>query len=111
MAASGRASSFASPEELDLLHGIERLTRAPSPRGEVPRESPVFQAELARAAAAQADPGAGARPAGMNRNRRRAAAHNARRAAGAAGAAKPAEGGASSPKPKLVGSWGPKRRR
>jgi ATP-dependent RNA helicase RhlE len=109
MAASGRASSFASPEELDLLRGIERLTRAPIPRGEVPRESPAFRAELERAAAAQADPGAGARPAGMNRNRRRAAAHNARRAAGGAPAS--ASGGASPAKPRLVGSWGAKRRR
>ena len=109
MAASGRASSFASPEELDLLRGIERLTRAPIPRGEVPRESPAFQAELERAAAAQADPGAGARPAGMNRNRRRAAAHNARRAE--AGAPASASGGANPAKPRLVGSWGGKRRR
>jgi ATP-dependent RNA helicase RhlE len=107
MAASGRASSLASPEELDLLRGIERLTRATIPRGEVPRGSPAFQAELERAAAAQADPGAGVRPAGMNRNRRRAAAHHARRAAGDASTS----ASANTAKPRLVGSWGPKRRR
>jgi ATP-dependent RNA helicase RhlE len=85
-------------------------------------------------------PGPDARPAGMNRNRRRAAAHSARRDGGAGSApakskatghashgrsgasasAPPARashgrGGASasssSGKPKLVGSWGSKRRR
>jgi ATP-dependent RNA helicase RhlE len=35
--ASGRASSFASPEELPLLRDIERLTRSEIPRTEVPR--------------------------------------------------------------------------
>jgi ATP-dependent RNA helicase RhlE len=127
MAASGRASSFASPEELDLLRGIERLTRAELPRGEVPRGSAVFQAELERSAAAQADPGPNAPRAGMNRNRRRAAAHNAkhgrtprhggprgadaRRTGGEAG--DPGGGAQAAPagKPKLVGSWGGKRRR
>ena len=48
--ASGRASSFASPEEAPLLRDIERLTRKAIPRSEVPRNSAVFQAELARAA-------------------------------------------------------------
>ncbi|WP_083779841.1 DEAD/DEAH box helicase [Anaeromyxobacter sp. K] len=131
MAASGRASAFASPEELDLLRDIERLTRAPIPRAEVPREHATFQAELQRADAAQANPGPGARPAGMNRNRRRAAAHRDRLAGGkgAEGAATagerapraqpaasaprrsaPAAAGAGS-KPRRVGSWGPKKRR
>jgi len=82
MAASGRASTFASPEEADLLRGIERLTRSPLRRAELPRDRPAFVAELSRAAAAQASPGPGARPAGMNRNRRRAAAHNATRSGG-----------------------------
>ena len=40
-AASGRASSFTSPEEQDLLHAIERLTRSTIPRAEVPREVEV----------------------------------------------------------------------
>ncbi|HYG69088.1 MAG TPA: C-terminal helicase domain-containing protein, partial [Anaeromyxobacteraceae bacterium] len=115
--ASGRASSFASPEELDLLQGIERLTRAKLPRAELPRESSVFQTELARATAAERDPGPNARPAGLNRNRRRAAAHAARRASGGGAApAKAAAAGSGAPpapasKPRIVGSWGPKRRR
>ncbi|MBL8952113.1 MAG: DEAD/DEAH box helicase, partial [Myxococcaceae bacterium] len=50
-AASGRASSFVSPEEAPLLRDIERLTRVPLPKAEVPRGSEVFkQAMAARAA-------------------------------------------------------------
>jgi ATP-dependent RNA helicase RhlE len=133
--ASGRASSFASPEELPLLRDIERLTRAQIPRTEVPRGSEVFKAELERAAAAQADAGPGSRVAGLNRNRRRAAAHNARGATegrpahahaaephGHAGHARPSSGpaaegghasagGGSAAKPRQVGSWAPRRRR
>ncbi len=52
-AASGRASTFASPEEVGLLRDIERYLRAPVPEAEVPRDSPVFQAEANR----QANPG------------------------------------------------------
>ncbi|MFO0583834.1 MAG: DEAD/DEAH box helicase [Anaeromyxobacter sp.] len=132
MAASGRASSFASPEEADQLRDIEKLTRRQLPRAEVPRDREVFKAELARAASAQANPGPDARPAGMNRNRRRAAAHNVlRQAQGGQGrggghghGGRPAQGGGHAPssggaapspspggKPKLVGSWGGKRRR
>lgn len=48
MDASGRASSFVSPEEIDLLRGIEKLTRTQVPRAEVPRSSERFQAELRR---------------------------------------------------------------
>ena len=125
--ASGRASAFAAPEEADLLRGIEKLTRKPLPRAEVPRASAVFQAEVTRAATAQAHPGASARPAGLNRNRKRAAAHQVRRNTGghaphpaaAASGAEPVRAaphgahaaGGGSPKPRQVGSWGPKRRR
>jgi len=49
-AASGRASSFAAPDELPLLRDIDRFTRTPVPRAEVPRDSPVFQ-DHARGAA------------------------------------------------------------
>jgi ATP-dependent RNA helicase RhlE len=42
-AASGRASSLVSPEEMGLLKDIERLTRTEIPRAPVPRDSPVFQ--------------------------------------------------------------------
>jgi ATP-dependent RNA helicase RhlE len=52
-AASGRASSFVSPEEVPLLRDIERLTRTEVPRADVPRDSPIFKAEAAR----QANPG------------------------------------------------------
>jgi len=48
-AASGRASSFAAPDELPLLRDIDRFTRTPVPRAEVPRDHPVFQ-DHARAA-------------------------------------------------------------
>jgi ATP-dependent RNA helicase RhlE len=128
--ASGRASAFAAPEEAELLRGIEKLTRRPIARAEVPRGSATFQAELARAASAQAHPGPGARPAGINRNRRRAAAHNARRGGERSEAGTRAGGSTSTPRPahaaprasggapaatpgkaRIIGSWGPKRRR
>jgi ATP-dependent RNA helicase RhlE len=105
-AASGRASTFTSPEERELLSAIERLTRAPIPRADVPRDAEVFRSELSRAAAAQADPGPGATHA-SHRARRPA------RAGGRPGAAPPradAGAGSTSP-PRLVGSWGGKRRR
>src|SRR5213078_2973012 len=41
--ASGRASSFAAPDEHDLLRGIEKLTRKTVDRAKVPRESELFQ--------------------------------------------------------------------
>ncbi|MFT3838640.1 MAG: DEAD/DEAH box helicase [Myxococcaceae bacterium] len=44
--ASGRASSFCSPDEAGLLKDIERFTHKPIARAQVPRESPVFKAEL-----------------------------------------------------------------
>ncbi len=113
MAASGRASSFASPEEADLLRGIERLTRAAVPRAEVPRESAIFQAELSRAVEARAHAGpvrhgAPRRPATV-----RPHAHAAHQ--GAAGQARPAGGerawSAAGGKPRLVGAWRPRRHR
>jgi len=112
MAASGRASSFASPEEADLLRGIERLTRVAVPRAEVPRESAIFQAELSRAVEARAHAG----PSGRGAARRPAArphAHEAHR--GAAGHSRPAGGeparDAAGGGPRLVGSWRPRRHR
>ena len=44
--ASGRASSFASPEETDLLRGIEKFTRATVKRTAVPREDPGFKGHI-----------------------------------------------------------------
>jgi ATP-dependent RNA helicase RhlE len=117
MAASGRASSFAAPEEMDQLRGIERLTQKALPRAEVPRSSATFQTELARAASAQADPGDRAESRGPNRNQRRAAAHN--KGGGGRGGksggrpgSRPATAQASGEpgKPKSLGTWGPKRR-
>jgi ATP-dependent RNA helicase RhlE len=128
MEASGRASSFAAPDEQVQLRDIERLTRKQIPRHEVPRDSETFKTELKRAAEGQAHPGASAQPAGFNRNRRRAAAHNEQRGAGGQGAShgssrkpesgssRPASGGrpggeGSGPrKSTTVGSWKPKRR-
>ncbi len=50
-AASGRASSFVSPEEEPLLRDIERLTKTEVPRAKVPRESEIFQKAMAAEAA------------------------------------------------------------
>ena len=117
-AASGRASSFSAPEERDLLHAIERLTRVVLPRGEVPRDAGTFQAELSRAAAAQADPGPSqprhrTQPPPAARARRRGEPRPQRTGspraqhADAAGGAGAGDGA----KPRRVGSWGPKRPR
>ena len=48
--ASGRASSFASPEEHDLLRGIEKFTRKAVERATVPREHDAFRSEVKRVA-------------------------------------------------------------
>jgi ATP-dependent RNA helicase RhlE len=119
-AASGRASSFASPEEHDLLRGIERLTRVELPRAEVPRESAAFTAELERSRAARASSGPpqpqGARRGGGRSHggahARGAGRHTPARDGGGSGrgAGSAATGGGTA-KPKLVGSWGGKRRR
>src|SRR5712664_3822868 len=72
--ASGRASSFASPEEHDLLRGIEKLTRRSVTRAAVPRESAAFRAEVLRASDArerQQHAGGGARRHGPKSGRRR----------------------------------------
>jgi ATP-dependent RNA helicase RhlE len=53
-AASGRASSFAAPEEVPLLRDIDRFTRTPVPRAEVPRDNPVFRDHARDAAEAPA---------------------------------------------------------
>jgi ATP-dependent RNA helicase RhlE len=57
-AASGRATSFAEPEDKVELLAIEKLIGRPLPRGVVPRESPIFTAELERRKAQERDPGA-----------------------------------------------------
>jgi ATP-dependent RNA helicase RhlE len=134
-AASGRASSFASPEEKDLLRGIEKLTRVELARAEVPRTSAAFTAELERSRAAGATSGpsrphggghgrphrggahGGARPAahGGHAGHAHAAASDGHHAAaghsGGHASGGHGSGGHATPKAKLVGSWGPKRRR
>jgi ATP-dependent RNA helicase RhlE len=55
--ASGRASSFAAPEETPMLEAIEKLTRAAVPRAEVPRDTNVFRDAIAAEKARQSDPG------------------------------------------------------
>jgi ATP-dependent RNA helicase RhlE len=135
-AASGRASSFAAPEEKDLLRGIERLTRVDLPRAEVPRESAAFTAELERSRTARSSSGPrqanGARHGRPHRSGG-GGGHGGGRSGGHGGHARPASSGGGghagaghsggghgsgghapsggSGKPKLVGSWGGKRRR
>ena len=84
--ASGRASSFAAPDEHGLLQGIERLTRKTVERAAVPRQSEKFKSAIARGAAA----------AQSQRPRPPARQH--------AGEGAPARG-------KTLGSWKPRRRR
>jgi ATP-dependent RNA helicase RhlE len=56
-AASGKASSFAAPEESGLLGAIERFMRNPVPRAQVPRASPVFKSAIEKAVARASHPG------------------------------------------------------
>jgi len=86
--ASGRASSFAAPDEHGLLQGIEKLTRRSVERAAVPRHSEKFKSAAARGAMGQ---GQRPRQAGRDRNGRTAGATQARG--------------------KLLGSWKPRRRR
>ena len=132
MDASGRASSFAAPEEHDLLRGIEKFTRKEVRRAAVPRESETFKgaAERARAnKAAHADGprhGRGARPAsrGAKPSGGGQRAGGARAGGARAGGHKPAGGqksggrgqreGASAPAgdgTRSLGSWSPRRKR
>ncbi len=102
MEASGRASSFASPEEHDLLRGIEKFTRKPVERAPVPREHEAFQGEVKRRASIPKHPhqrhGSGQAPPRQH-------AHPSHGHA----AHKPGNGG-ERPTQKL-GSWKPRRRR
>ena len=98
--ASGRASSFASPDEQDLLRGIEKLTRRTVARAAVPRDHEHFQREVRRRAA---EP-----PRTSKQQRRHDGGGGARRANRSTPAA--ATAGPSQP-PRNVGSWKPRRRR
>ena len=113
-AASGRASSFTSPEEQDLLHAIERLTRSTIPRAEVPRDHATFKAEVERTAHSDR-PAVTARPPGRRGSvARRHGGGRGQGSSPASAARHPvaaAAGDGAGAKPRLVGSWRPKRRR
>jgi ATP-dependent RNA helicase RhlE len=120
--ASGRASSFASPEEHDLLRGIEKFTRKAVERAAVPREHEAFRTEVQRRASALQERGHEQR-----RPAHRARAHRGgapvRRGGGASGQhggggasrhghGRPAGGGESGKSgqpPRRLGSWKPRR--
>ncbi len=107
--ASGRASTFTSPEERSLLNAIERLTRAAIPRAEVPRDTETFQAEMRRSAAAQADPGPRPEHArARTRPHRHVPARPALRVVSGGGGGEASSGRGA---PRHVGSWRPKGRR
>ncbi|HYO68548.1 MAG TPA: DEAD/DEAH box helicase [Archangium sp.] len=55
--ASGVASTFATAKDRLMTERIEQIMRAGIPRASVPREDPVYLAELERLAAAARDPG------------------------------------------------------
>jgi ATP-dependent RNA helicase RhlE len=116
-AASGRASSFASTEELPLLREIEKLLKKPIPRATLPSDSPIYKAEMARR---PEEPPARS----QGRDRRKNGGRPAGRPGGGARNGSPSEGshpGASSShepssaptgkKPARVASYRPRRRR
>jgi ATP-dependent RNA helicase RhlE len=122
--ASGRASSFAAPDEHDLLRGIEKFTRKAVERASVPREDEAFRNELTRRAVEPAErgrrhngggraPGApgGQRSGGGGQQRRSGGGGGQRRTGGSSHPPKQAssEGGQSQPAQKL-GSWKPRHR-
>ena len=131
-AATGRASSFASPEELELLAGIEKLTRTKLPRGEPPRTGAAFVDQMKKQAAGAhvreeryVDPRArtqhGQKPrhasGGHAQGGGRRQSHAPKSASGASSHAPKSASGASKSeggearKATLVGSWKPRRRR
>ena len=55
--ASGVASTFVTSKDRPMTERIEKVIRGGIPRVPVPREDPVFQAEVERLQAAQKDPG------------------------------------------------------
>jgi ATP-dependent RNA helicase RhlE len=130
--ASGRASSFASPEEHDLLRGIEKFTRASVKRTAVPREDASFQGhvEKAREAKIAAGPerrggrpgGGGGRPGGGRPQGRSGGGGGGGgrpqgRGQSAGGASAPSGGGGAVQVPssggprRLGGTFKPRRRR
>jgi ATP-dependent RNA helicase RhlE len=119
---SGRASSFASPDEMEQLRGIERLTRAGVARAELPKNSPIFQAEVAKIGHLPPEPREqrpahgrqGQRPhrQGSSHARPSHAAHRSGASSSGSSSTSSSEGrkeGTGRP-PVRVGSWRPKRR-
>jgi len=103
--ASGRASSFASPQEHGLLAGIEKFTRRAVERAAVPREQEAFRTEVARRASALQKP---LREPG--RAPRRSLPH-AGPAPGRHAGGPGAHGRSAGHAPRSLGSWKPGRRR
>jgi ATP-dependent RNA helicase RhlE len=106
MEASGRASSFASPEEHGLLAGIEKFTRRAVERAAVPRHEEAFRTEVARRASALQErrhepgrPPRRAHPQGGSRTARHGSGPGAHGSGGTGHA------------PRHLGSWKPRRRR
>jgi ATP-dependent RNA helicase RhlE len=110
--ATGRASSFASPDEHELLRGIEKFTRRSVERAAVPREHAVFQTEVRRRATAESTRPAHHRPS----HRPQARAHQHAQGSGRRPRSsdhaqhRGASAGGSEP-PRRLGSWKPRRRR
>jgi superfamily II DNA/RNA helicase len=102
MEASGRASSFASPEEHDLLRGIEKFTRKTVERADVPREHDAFRDELKRRAEMP--------PPGRQERRHQPRHGRPQQSGGRAHSPPHQPQGAKQPAQKL-GSWKPRRRR
>jgi ATP-dependent RNA helicase RhlE len=125
--ASGRASSFASPEEHGLLAGIEKFTRRAVERAAVPREHEAFRSEVLRRASALRERGedarrpahrAGRHPGGHApaRHGGHAPARHAGHGGSRHGGHAPAGEGSSTDRssghaPKRLGSWKPRHRR
>jgi ATP-dependent RNA helicase RhlE len=117
--ASGRASSFASPEEHDLLRGIEKFTRKSVERAAVPRENEAFKGEVKRRASIPKHPhqrhGSGQAPerrhaqGGGGRGPERRRAHGG--SSGATPERRHAQAGGGHSPPQKLGSWKPRRHR
>src|SRR5437899_935514 len=101
MEASGRASSFASPDEHDLLRGIEKFTRKTVERAAVPREHDAFRDELKRRAEMP--------PPGRQVQRHQRRDGHPQQASGRAHS--PRHRSSPAQPPQKLGSWKPRRRR
>ena len=109
--AAGRASSFASPDEHELLRGIEKFTRRSVDRATVPREHAAFQSEVRRRVAEDASRPAHRRPSHRPQQRSHQHGQASGRRPHAAGHAQHGGASARGETPRRVGSWKPRRRR